>query len=749
MFRTQCPALFTILLLTASRSALAQTPQLAEQLYRHSWSGNAKEVQKLLEAGADPNAVHRGMRPLHKAAVAGHVEVLRLLIDHGAEVNVKDSSGRSPLLEAAGSRNPKAVEILLAAGAKPDGTELGHACWLGRTEAVNLLLAAGAPPDGGLPQAAQGGHVELVQLLLDKGARVQTKSPDGSTPLHLAALQGGFKTVELLLKHGADPNKVNQEGNTSLHMAISGDCDLETIKLLVESGAKLNIANDEALTPVRLAGLRGEKSVYTWLFAAAGSTEPQPARDDARPTATKSNAELIAILASDGSTLAERDDQRTALRELVLRGKEIMPEVLASIEKGVEIERFYELFAHLGPQADAALPVLRARLADKRHAFIVAITLERMHRGAIGQLPLETQEKAAHALYEATLVGGSGEVVGSPASTLIQLGSIAQPYVLKLLKSNQAHIRRVAASGLATARFADTELQAELIRLLQNDSDNAVREEAAQALGSFGAETPEVKKALLAIIQNPPPFTLNESDERKSQAMQAWRRLADQSARSLVRFGPGIIEDLTPLLTPIDATPRFPAMTALVSLGKPAVPRLIELLDHKDRAIAISASVALNRIGTPAVPALAEVVKTGSPQAAERAASALWWIRGGAKAALPTLYEVVAADNRSDSTKLSAAWAALRIDPAASRQAPEILAAIPLLMRMLDRGTFEEQGHAAEALQGIGPAAREALPLLRKRLELPAADVDTGRLVRDYVRREAQAAIAAIEAAPE
>jgi HEAT repeat protein len=191
----------------------------------------------------------------------------------------------------------------------------------------------------------------------------------------------------------------------------------------------------------------------------------------------------------------------------------------------------------------------------------------------------------------------------------------------------------------------------------------------------------------------------------------------------LARFGLEIIDDLIPLLSPMNAQQRFPIITALASLGPPAVPRLIELLGHEDRAVAISASVALNKIGPPAVLALAEAVRTGNAQVANHASNALWWIGPGAKAALPVLLEVADSKSRSDVTRVAAARAALKID-AKNNGSPAIASTLPALIRILEKGSFRHQAWAAETARGIGPGAREALPALRKCLELPPRVAD-------------------------
>ena len=110
-----------------------------------------------------------------------------MLIEHGANVNATDDNRHTALAECVGSGNAEIVQVLLAASAKPDPSALSLASWLGRIDFVEILLHAGADPNAGIVDAARGGHVEILVLLLDKGANVNAKSEDGSTALHTGA----------------------------------------------------------------------------------------------------------------------------------------------------------------------------------------------------------------------------------------------------------------------------------------------------------------------------------------------------------------------------------------------------------------------------------------------------------------------------------------------------------------------------------------------------------------------------------
>jgi len=236
------------------------------------------------------------------------------------------------------------------------------------------------------------------------------------------------------------------------------------------------------------------------------------------------------------------------------------------------------------------------------------------------------------------------------------------------------------------------------------------------------------KAALLEMIKRPAPT-----------------READRAARDLATFGPEVVDDLIAVLVGPDGPRRHHAITALKSMHPPAVERLVDLLAHEDPSVATSAAVALRECeGQAVVAVLAETIANGNEQVIEHAASVLWWRSFGAKAAVPNLIEFVACEEHSDESRLAVARAVLKIDPGTA-QTKEIQSMVPVAIRALDQGAFKHQGRAAEVLGGIGPPAREALPLLRKRTEWPESDVDTNGLAKDYVPRAAGEAIAAIE----
>lgn len=109
------------------------------QLHSAAIAGDLAEAQRLLEQGANSNVRHGSYRgtPLQYAAAAGHLDMVHLLLKHQADVEAKDSNGRTPLLWAAKHGRPKVVEELLSAGAALDPTNMiANADAIGRVKAV-------------------------------------------------------------------------------------------------------------------------------------------------------------------------------------------------------------------------------------------------------------------------------------------------------------------------------------------------------------------------------------------------------------------------------------------------------------------------------------------------------------------------------------------------------------------------------------------------------------------------------------
>ena len=111
-----------------------------------------------------------------------------------------------------------------------------------------------------LLKAAGRGHIDVVKLLLDQGAKQIMADVKGDTPLLMAAYYGHKDMLQLLLAKGARPNVLNEAGFTPLHwVALKGHIDL--VQPLLESGANMNMANQFLVTPLHIAANEGWKEI--------------------------------------------------------------------------------------------------------------------------------------------------------------------------------------------------------------------------------------------------------------------------------------------------------------------------------------------------------------------------------------------------------------------------------------------------------------------------------------------------------
>ncbi|KAH7947100.1 hypothetical protein HPB52_007531 [Rhipicephalus sanguineus] len=278
-------------------------------------------VRFLLEKGVDPNcSSSTGLTALHLAAMRGGVPMCQLLMDHGAATDVLADGNKTPLFLAATNDRPRIVAFLLDKGAGIEDRDVeGNSPLLGAVdsgsvEVVRLLLDRGADIDSRnnddrnvLHMAVLSKNEDVLQLLLAvKGSEqlINRKDCDGDTPLHHAARNAFLDIVQILLKRGArasaknsseettlhaachynfpnvvreivkqDARLVNETDihwNTPLHVAAQGGFS-ETAAILVEAGAYLEAKNYYEWTPLTVACKNGDFDTVSNLLGAGAS----------------------------------------------------------------------------------------------------------------------------------------------------------------------------------------------------------------------------------------------------------------------------------------------------------------------------------------------------------------------------------------------------------------------------------------------------------------------------------------------
>ena len=194
-------------------------------------NGHLDVMRLLLEAGADKDAAtQNGYTALHFAAEQGHLDVMRLLLEAGADKNAATQNGHTALHLAGLYGHLNAVQMLLVAD-KNAATQNGYTA---------------------LHYAAGGGHLDVVRLLLEAGADREKASADGTTALHFAVYNRHCEVVRLLLESGANKDAAAKDGTTALHLAAE-DGSLDVVRLLLQAGADKNAAKEDGATALRIA----------------------------------------------------------------------------------------------------------------------------------------------------------------------------------------------------------------------------------------------------------------------------------------------------------------------------------------------------------------------------------------------------------------------------------------------------------------------------------------------------------------
>jgi ankyrin repeat protein len=266
--------------------------------------GHVEIVKLLLERGADPNLPEEGIAPhghaLYSAVANGHREIVKLLLEHGAHPNPEVESSADALSRAISNSDQPMIELLCSYGA---ARAVHLLAYYGDVQTAAAVFAANpklADDPPALANAAGQGHEAFVHLLL-------RCYPDLPKHMTFPSWSVGAKTRalnELLFVHGMNPSQPDWLGITPLHQ-FARKGDVENAKLFIDHGADLH-ARDEDIcsTPLAWAAKFGKLDVVELLLKCGA----RPNLSDDPPWATplawatrRGHGEIVELLKQHGS----------------------------------------------------------------------------------------------------------------------------------------------------------------------------------------------------------------------------------------------------------------------------------------------------------------------------------------------------------------------------------------------------------------------------------------------------------------
>ncbi|MCG5214002.1 ankyrin repeat domain-containing protein [Streptosporangium soli] len=433
---------------------------------------------------------------LYRAAVSGRAEIVKVLLDHGADANRLSDGGDDeglPLCAAAAWGHPEVIDLLLAAGAEPDARETGG--W------TALLWAA------------TNGYGDCAEALLTAGADPDGAKEQGDTALTLAARRGALGVVRALLAHGADASLPDGDGDTALSIAE------DWLGVHLES-ALLEQFEGEMPEGTRYAVARAYAADGTELVSVTALGED--GSPGAEIQAQRGHAAVATLLES-------AEDTYVAAEDMVRRA-------VAHRDADEDHETWWVVAEALGARADeetleAALRLCTAE--DPREREFGADVLGRLAEAE--DAPDDVRERAVPQLRRMATTEGTEAVLDSVLAALGRLRDrSALPEVLDVIGRPGRTPTPADPVTLAAVLPPDHEEGVALLIAMTEDPDAEVRDWATLGVAGLERNDELVTGALLARLDDPSLTTVAEAvrglaDRGDARAEAGVRRVLAES----------------------------------------------------------------------------------------------------------------------------------------------------------------------------------------------------------------------------
>ncbi len=298
-------------------------------------AGQNEVIRFLIEKGANVNAKKDfGYTPLMISIINNRTETARLLIDNGAKIVAQTTLKESPFIFAIEKCNTELVGLLIDKGADiAIKTKVGQkplliAATKGCKDVLEVLVENGINIEEGteadsttaLMKAAKFGHLESVKLLLENGAQANKRNRQGNSAFMFAVQNGHFDIMQLLIEKGADINERNLLGYTPLLYALDHHFT-EIVKFLIENGADVNAVTKNDMTPIKIVKKEKDSVLVVYLVEHGAidpdSTKAEEKAEQVKTDEVKENEANVAPLDSSVVlTEAGKEDEKVLTKDI-------------------------------------------------------------------------------------------------------------------------------------------------------------------------------------------------------------------------------------------------------------------------------------------------------------------------------------------------------------------------------------------------------------------------------------------------
>lgn len=293
--------------------------------------GAPETARLLLEHGAGVNlSADGGLTPLHVAAMAGRVPMVRLLLERGADPYACCTEGGTPLRTALKWPGPKRDQIVSAFLEAASPNEARRAAAEGDTaklaelwENERILLFAADAIGWRLAQwAAWHGQAEVVEWFLQRDVSLAGTHTGSCTPLELAAMRNDRRIASILVEAGLVKYENPPDGATSLHWAVRHG-STEVAEILLEGGADTNARAWRVGTPLHLAAQQDKRGLADLLlkYGAEANARDFLGNTPLHQAASEDAGAMVRLLIANGADVNARDHSgNTPLNQAALAG---------------------------------------------------------------------------------------------------------------------------------------------------------------------------------------------------------------------------------------------------------------------------------------------------------------------------------------------------------------------------------------------------------------------------------------------